>query len=495
MMQQDTDKIRRRMFEILNFVNMVYRPLHTAVVLVGLEIWKDKDQIPVVKNSGATLNTFTDWNKNVLEKIRKHDNAQLITAVQFDKGILGSAYIGTMCGKYSTGVVQDHSRDVILTAATFAHELGHNLNMQHDSSHCSCKDCIMTSHLSGGSHPRQFSSCSKEAYTSFLERPGIMACLIVNPFHRTLIPVCGNSLLEEGEQCDCGSPEGCTNPCCDATSCKFTKGAQCDKGECCKDCRFIQFTKQCRAQVDECDLPEYCTGSSAHCPDDTFLQDGTPCAHDTGYCFNGQCPNRAEQCKAVGGNDTKEAEDHCYHSNSSLHHGNSSKDAMCEMLLCTSGNKDQSNDTCTDVISPSNRSDHNQVLNGTKCGEGQVCMSNKCVELGNVYTTNNCKEKCMWTHKVCNNKQECQCEAGWIPPLCDKKYQGGLGLTQSHHPSILSKGGIIAIVVVIAAAVLALVLVKAVCFCRKRDTPISQHRYYQHIPTLLFELQRSLVSI
>lgn len=125
----------------------------------------------------------------------------------------------------------------------------------------------------------------------------------------------------------------CTDPCCDALRCDLAEGAQCDKGECCKDCKvmecdnhpnaqgkhgiylfisitsvlsvplqFIRFTKQCRAQAGQCDLPEYCMGSSADCPEDTFLQDGSPCSNNTGYCFNGRCPNRVEQCKAEWGN-------------------------------------------------------------------------------------------------------------------------------------------------------------------------------------------------
>ncbi|KAL2099703.1 hypothetical protein ACEWY4_004097 [Coilia grayii] len=458
--QEDIDKTRERMFQLMNFVNMVYRPLRTAVVLVGLDIWTDSDKIPVEKDSEKTLEAFTAWRNDVLMKIRIHDSAQLVTALQFNAGVVGSAYIGSMCSAHATGVVQDHSKSVIPTASTFAHELGHNLGMEHDEGeHCACVDpeCIMTKTL-GDSSPRHFSSCSVADYTSYLQSSNAMACLTVNPLHKALIPVCGNAILEEGEQCDCGSPEECTSTCCRAV-----------------DCKFVQSTKQCRAQGGECDLPEYCTGSSADCPEDTFVQNGSPCSGNKGYCFNSQCPTRDSQCMAEWGKDAQEAEDQCYKSDST-------SDAMCEMLLCITGNKDQNSNSghmCTDVTSK------NEVLNGTRCSEGKVCMGKRCVELGEAYEVNYCQQNCTG-HKVCNNKRECQCEAGWMPPHCDIKYEGGLDFTLG-KASGLGAGAVIAIVVVIAVAVLTLValaLVKAVCYCRDNKKKISKHSHTSSTPHL-----------
>ena len=53
---------------------------------------------------------------------------------------VGIAYLNTMCGSASVGVVQDGSRSTRSTGSTFAHELGHLFNLQHDTS----KNMIIT---------------------------------------------------------------------------------------------------------------------------------------------------------------------------------------------------------------------------------------------------------------------------------------------------------------------------------------------------------------
>lgn len=53
----------------------------------------------------------------------------------------------------------------------------------------------------------------------------------------------------------------------------------------------------CRASAGECDLPEYCTGASQDCPDDSFQMNGKPCYNQAeGYCHDGQCPTHQQHC-------------------------------------------------------------------------------------------------------------------------------------------------------------------------------------------------------
>lgn len=58
---------------------------------------------------------------------------------------------------------------------------------------------------------------------------------------------------------------------------------------------------ECRRKQDDCDLAEYCDGQSASCPQDNFAVNGLPCDGGLGYCYNGQCPQRPDQCVRMYG--------------------------------------------------------------------------------------------------------------------------------------------------------------------------------------------------
>lgn len=62
-------------------------------------------------------------------------------------------------------------------------------------------------------YPQQFSSCSQQQLSRFLEEVN-PACLMNIPSTDRIHggPVCGNAFLEPGEECDCGTAEVCA--CC-----------------------------------------------------------------------------------------------------------------------------------------------------------------------------------------------------------------------------------------------------------------------------------------
>lgn len=79
-------------------------------------------------------------------KDHPNDNAQLLTGIQFDGGVVGKALKGPMCTyEFSGGVNMWHSDVIGLVASTVAHEMGHNFGMEHDTEDCECPDdrCIM----------------------------------------------------------------------------------------------------------------------------------------------------------------------------------------------------------------------------------------------------------------------------------------------------------------------------------------------------------------
>uniref|UniRef100_A0A3B4ASB6 ADAM metallopeptidase domain 28 n=1 Tax=Periophthalmus magnuspinnatus TaxID=409849 RepID=A0A3B4ASB6_9GOBI len=295
-MSKDVPKLRKRIFEVVNFVNMVYKPLLTFVALVGLEIWTDADKITLSSNTEQNLDNFMNWrNKNLINK--KHDCAHLISGIDFAGDTIGLAFVGALCTGFSVGVVQDYTDTSALVGATLAHELGHNLGMSHDTT--TCKSSYFGLSCRTWSAPKDFSTCSRSKYEEFLLSRGV-DCLLDKPDYKTLVspPVCGNGFVEAGEQCDCGT---CTNCCCNASTCAFSEGSQCAEGECCEDCKILGRSRECRRKRDECDLAEYCDGASAVCPEDVFSVNGLPCDNTKGFCYNGECPQRSRQCNKMYG--------------------------------------------------------------------------------------------------------------------------------------------------------------------------------------------------
>ena len=119
---------------------------------------------------------------------------------------------------------------------------------------------------------------------------------------------CGNGTVESGEQCDLGPNNGVEGFCC-TSSCQFASNitvcraaaGECDLPEFCTGsspaCPADQLKPSgtvCRAAAGECDEAESCTGSSPTCPADQFKPNNTPCSDDgkactTDVCSNGSC--------------------------------------------------------------------------------------------------------------------------------------------------------------------------------------------------------------
>ncbi|KAG9263378.1 zinc metalloproteinase-disintegrin-like atrolysin-A [Astyanax mexicanus] len=477
----DINKVRKRMFQIINFVDMVYLPLHTFIALVGLEVWSDRDKINVSSSASNTLTAFTQWRINQAKTFKQNDNAQLITSMNFGD-VVGLANVGTLCTPDSCSVIRDFSSNALATGAVLAHELGHNLGMEHDEPTCSYSSahCIMSAELSNPP-PEKFSNCSVAEYREFLQTTSALTCLLDKPAEGSIIapPICGNNFKEEGEECDCGLVEECTNPCCDAATCTLTPGSQCSSGECCNNCKLVPVDSLCRSVMSECDLPEYCTGASGDCPADTYREDGLPCRNNSGYCYHGHCPLRLDQCIQMWGDTAEEAPESCYDLNTKgtdyaycrrprtqEYIGCPQKDVLCGTLFCSNGTADPRagtgvthDGTCKSTVFNSSMGDE-LVQPGTKCGDGLVCSNGACVELEEAYGEPNCSKACTG-NSVCNNIGECQCTPGWVPPDCTTRYTDHI--TYNSGAERLSKDSYIALAACLAIilSVLALVVLIA----------------------------------
>ncbi|KAM9686578.1 disintegrin and metalloproteinase domain-containing protein 15 isoform 4-T4 [Trichechus inunguis] len=481
----DFQHLLNRTLEVAFILDTFFRPLNVRVALVGLEAWTRADLVEISSDPSITLNNFLRWRRTELLPRLPHDSAQLVTATSFSGPVVGMAIQNSICSPdFSGGVNMDHSMSTMGVASSIAHELGHSLGLDHDlpGSTCPCpgpapaKNCIMeasTDFLPG----LNFSNCSRQALEKAL-LDGLGSCLFERPASLSSTgPFCGNMFVETGEQCDCGFPDDCTDPCCDYFTCQLRPGAQCaSDGPCCQNCQLRPAGWQCRPSRGDCDLPESCPGDSSQCPPDVSLGDGVPCAGGQAVCMQGRCASYAQQCQALWGpgaqpaaplclrtaNTRGDAFGNCGRNPNGSYVSCTPRDTICGQLQCRGGraqpllgsardmtwkmleaNGTQLNcswvhlDLGNDVLQPL------LALPGTACGPGLVCIDHRCQPM-DLLGAQECQSKCHG-HGVCDSNKHCHCEEGWAPPDC---------MTQIRETSSLTTGLLLSLLLLLVLVLL-----------------------------------------
>ncbi|XP_061599032.1 disintegrin and metalloproteinase domain-containing protein 17a [Cololabis saira] len=267
--------------------------------------------------------------------------AHLFTYQDFDEGTLGLAYVapskpqalGGLCPKpyypshhakkpsyLNTGLTstKNYGKTILTKEADLVttHELGHNFGAEHDPDnipYCAPSDdhggkFVMYPIAVSGDHynNKRFSNCSKISVGKTL-RFKAPVC-----FRERNSKVCGNSRVEEGEECDPGLLHLNDDPCCSA-DCKFKPNAKCsDRNNlCCRDCNFQPAGTRCQEPISAtCKGISSCTGNSSQCPPPENAVDGTVCV-DNGQCRNGECNPFCEALQKLQSCACNDTDDSC----------------------------------------------------------------------------------------------------------------------------------------------------------------------------------------
>uniref|UniRef100_A0A8C7Z1S2 Disintegrin and metalloproteinase domain-containing protein 10 n=1 Tax=Oryzias sinensis TaxID=183150 RepID=A0A8C7Z1S2_9TELE len=285
----------------------------------------EKDRSNPFRFANIGVEKFLELNSE-----QNHDDyclAYVFTDRDFDDGVLGLAWVGAPSGSsggiceksklYSDGkkkslntgiiTVQNYASHVPpkVSHITFAHEVGHNFGSPHDSgSECTPGESksqdkkekgnyIMYARATSGDklNNNKFSVCSVRNISQVLEKKR------GNCFVESGQPICGNGMVEPGEECDCGYSDQCRDQCCydanqpDNKKCKLKPGKACSpsQGPCCTaECTHKGRNEKCREES-ECAHQGMCNGASPSCPTSEPKANFTACHGETQVCLNGGC--------------------------------------------------------------------------------------------------------------------------------------------------------------------------------------------------------------
>ncbi|XP_050067990.1 uncharacterized protein LOC126556645 [Anopheles maculipalpis] len=256
--------------------------------------------------------------------------AYMFTYRDFEMGTLGLAWTGDLknaggvCEKnghyrgslksLNTGIVTllNYGKHVppAVSHVTLAHEIGHNFGSPHDPEQCTPGgedgNFIMFARATSGDkrNNNRFSPCSLKAIEPVLNAKARSA---KGCFTEPQEAICGNGVVEPGEQCDCGWEEDCKDSCCypmsrhprfDQKPCTLTPKAQCSpsQGPCCTLECTLKLGDKCRDD-NGCRDPAYCDGQMPVCPPSINKPNKTICNKEY-VCYMGECTGSI--CLAYG---------------------------------------------------------------------------------------------------------------------------------------------------------------------------------------------------
>ncbi|CAI2357202.1 unnamed protein product [Caenorhabditis sp. 36 PRJEB53466] len=208
----DMIRVKLNIMKMIDEANQYLNQLGVGLIVVGI----------LQTNRGdLSLQSFHEYRNARIHKLPEHEFATLISY----KYAGGLAYVNGMCSSHSVSLCGFYPNEPRAMGSIFFHEVAHLVGVPHRAvnesiyvPNCQCtpKDsakedgCLK---IPGFDH-----DCTVQQFVNTIYKN---KCILKEPKFIESEPVCGNGVVEEGENCDCGLPGRCSDLNCQPHTCRY----------------------------------------------------------------------------------------------------------------------------------------------------------------------------------------------------------------------------------------------------------------------------------